>query len=548
MTKVIGKVSATEKNPSTVDEFYFWTDKSQILSPFDIVKVRHCEDSISYGIVKEINHVTDAPSHMTSFISSDFGDTETEIGNMDRLGINYVRARVSSNTRGIYTPVLNGSPVSLCDADDIKRALGLTDADIRNPLVCGYLDMYGGTAERQRIKVSLNSHFVVGPDGAHLNVSGISGLAAKTSYSMFLLRNMQQRATDCAFVLFNVKGRDLLAIDEPNAELTDEDKRIYEELGLDGRPFSNVRYFYPYGKGGRKIQSYAELSDFEKQRQMGKAKTYKFAYENNKENLDLLLAEEDDSTGTMEACVNTVMNGQDGFGDIGNWRTLKEKLDEKSRAGNTAGTKEIAVVSWRKFNRLVKKAITNDVFSKQIFEEQGEVEMGNHMGQNLHAGDVAVVDIANLDAKTQSFVFGSVVKSIYEAKLEGERDDMPQRIVIFVDELNKYASSDVPKNSPILRQILDIAERGRSLGIILFSVEQFRSAIHERVKGNCSTHAYGRTNAVEVSKPDYRYIPKTYQNMITRLSPGEYIISNPALRSLINIKFPRPAYRQFPNG
>ena len=93
-----------------------------------------------------------------------------------------------------------------------------------------------------------------------------------------------------------------------------------------------------------------------------------------------------------------------------------------------------------------------------------------------------------------------------------------------------------------------MSERGRSLGIILFSVEQFRSAIHDRVKGNCATAAYGRTNAIEVSKPDYRYIPKTYQNMMTRLSPGEYIISNPALRSLINVRFPRPTYKQFPNG
>lgn len=36
MLQVIGKVSATEKMPSTIDNFYFWTDKGQILSPFDI--------------------------------------------------------------------------------------------------------------------------------------------------------------------------------------------------------------------------------------------------------------------------------------------------------------------------------------------------------------------------------------------------------------------------------------------------------------------------------------------------------------------------------
>ncbi|NBK26545.1 MAG: hypothetical protein EOM68_31605, partial [Spirochaetia bacterium] len=61
-----------------------------------------------------------------------------------------------------------------------------------------------------------------------------------------------------------------------------------------------------------------------------------------------------------------------------------------------------------------------------------------------------------------------------------------------------------PKSSPILRQILDVTERGRSLGVILFAAEQFRSSIHDRVKGNCSTHAYGRTNSIETSKADYK--------------------------------------------
>lgn len=117
--------------------------------------------------------------------------------------------------------------------------------------------------------------------------------------------------------------------------------------------------------------------------------------------------------------------------------------------------------------------------------------------------------------------------------------------MIFIDELNKYASSDTPKSSPILRQILDIAERGRSLGIILFSAEQFRSAIHNRVTGNCSTHAYGRTNAIEIAKSDYKFVPSVYKNMMTRLKQGEYIVQNPVFTSLLNIKFPKPIYKQY---
>jgi hypothetical protein len=88
------------------------------------------------------------------------------------------------------------------------------------------------------IPVHFNSHFLVGPEGAHLNISGISGLASKTSYAMFLLKAIQDqyieksKGESVAFVLLNVKGRDLLAIDEINEELTSDDKSIYKMLGL----------------------------------------------------------------------------------------------------------------------------------------------------------------------------------------------------------------------------------------------------------------------------------------------------------------------------
>lgn len=552
---MIGKVSATEKNPSTIDEFYFWTDKRQILSPFDIVKVEHECNSITYGVIEEINHVTDSPSHFTSYISSDFGTIEDNVGNMNRLGMNYVKVRVSCNTQNIYTPVLNDRLVSLCDENDIKVALGLSEKDVLNPLVCGYLQMYQGDATI-KVPVILNSHFLLGPDGAHINVSGISGLAAKTSFSMFLLKAIQEKfrtekGETVAFVFFNVKGRDLMAIDEPNTELSEKDKKIYQDLGLSTQPFNNVSYYYPYSKDKviANVQSYAQPEDVKSQIKQSKAKKYKFIYENCVDKIDLLLANEDDSTGTLESCVNYIINRQEPFNSVDSWTTLRDKIDECARTEANGGKKnEIQVTSWRKFKRCVNKAIQNPIFATNLNDTTGEVDLTEEIANSLVAGQVMVIDIARLDDNAQSFVFGSVARAIYDMKLGAERDNIPEKVIMFVDELNKYASNDVPKSSPILQQLLDIAERGRSLGIILFSVEQFRSAIHDRVKGNCATQAYGRTNAIEVSKSDYRYIPKVYQNMMTRLSPGEYIISNPALRSLVNIRFPRPVYKQYPNG
>ena len=189
MKKVIGKVAATEKKPTTIDEFYFWTNKKRILNPFDVVKVQHIEDSVTYGVIEEISHITDSTSYLSNFISSDFGDVLTE-PNMHRIGMNFVKARVLGNNKSIYTPVLDGYKVGLADKNEVLEALGLKN--IKNPLVCGYIEMYRDE-DRITLPVHFNSQFLIGPEGAHLNISGISGLAAKTSYTMFLMKAMQEK-------------------------------------------------------------------------------------------------------------------------------------------------------------------------------------------------------------------------------------------------------------------------------------------------------------------------------------------------------------------
>ena len=555
MAKIIGKVAATEKNPTTIDEFYFWTNKQRILNPFDVVKVEHIEGSISFGIIEEISHITDSASYLSNFISSDFGDVDIQ-PNMHRIGMNFVKAKVLGNDKSIYTPVLDGSKVGLADQAEVLQALGLKD--IKNPLICGYMEMYRAE-DKITLPVHFNSQFLIGPEGAHLNISGISGLAAKTSYTMFLMKAIQEKYlqnTDSddsiAFVMFNVKGRDLLAIDEPNEDLTDEEKIRYTEmLGLSTEPFQNAKYYYPYSDQSKsKTYSYGNNNDIDAQIDTSKGFKYKYVFEDDKLNLDLLFSNIEDSSGTMESIINFIITDQGGFGEITSWSQFINKVGEFTKAGKSGGDKEISVMSWRKFKRVVTKALNNSIFSQRVVPEKNEVRLRESI-RDIQKNDIHVIDIAKLDEDTQAFVFGDVIRAIYELKLgQEDRDEkeIPSKIVIFIDELNKYASKDIPKNSPILKQIIDISERGRSLGIILFSVEQFKSAIHDRVKGNCATHAYGRTNAIEISKADYKYIPSVYKNMITRLDAGEYIIEHPVFRSILNIKFPRPLYKQFPNG
>ncbi len=564
---IIGRVLATEKNPTTIDNFTFWTDPELILNPFDIVKVQHVNNSFSYGVIEDIAHITDAASFLTNFISSDFGDVNAEENTL-RVGMNYVTAKVVCNTENIYIPLQSNAKVMLATAEEINYALGLND--IRNPLVCGYLEMYEGTkgCEKVTLPVNLNSKFIIGPEGAHLNISGISGLASKTSYAMFLLKAIQdsymkkdpqnEDEDSVAFVLFNVKGKDLLAIDqlndfsdERNPEQAQKDTFAkYEKLGLAAEPFKNVQYYYPYSiPKTRHWNTYMTPEEVEDNIKKKKAKKYKYIYKYDKENLDLMFANIDDSTQTMESIISYIMSGQGKFNQVSDWQEFLEAVKEKCSTETSGKDKEIPVASWRKFYRIINKSITdNKIFARDIREDEGETRIGDAL-KYIKKNEVHVIDIAKLSEDKQAYVFGDAIRTIYDLQLgqyAGEEGvNPPSRVVIFIDELNKYASKETPKNSPILRQVLDVAERGRSLGVVLFAAEQFRSAIHDRVTGNCSTHAYGRTNSIEVTKSDYKSIPSVYKTMMTRLKQGEYIIQNPIFRSLLNIKFPKPIYKQF---
>lgn len=558
---LIGRVIATEKYPTTMNSFCFWTDKDLILNPFDVVIVENeSNGSQTFAVIEEISHITDSASFLADFISSDFGDVNVT-SPTHRIGMNYVKASVVGNSKNIFIPVQSNAKVRLASEEEISTALGFDDIRKgKHALICGYLEMYENANEGKKITlpVPVDSRYLIGPEGAHLNISGISGLAAKTSYAMFLLKSIQDKQLrgelkddDVAFVIFNVKGKDLLAIDEENTFDGDERDRelthsIYNMMGITPEPFKNVRYFYPHKKD-TEATSYVDPDLLASQKRQNKAYQYKFIYEDDRENLDLLFADIDDSTQTMDSILNNIISGTDGFDSITSWHKFVDRIEEKTKAG-TSSSKDIPVQSWRKFFRLIRKSIDhNPLFGTKIDEGKKEIRLQTAISR-LEKNSIYVIDIAQLPSDMQGFVFGNVIRDIYNLQLgvvDGVSKNKPSKIVIFMDELNKFASTETPKNSPILRQILDIAERGRSLGVILFGAEQFKSALHSRVSGNSSTFAYGRTNAIELSKGDYKYVPQVYKSMMTRLKQGEYIVQNPIFKSLLQVKFPKPLYKQF---
>lgn len=554
----IGKVTATENKPTTCTTVYFWLHHDVIVRPFDIVRIEHISkrdgtSSHSFALVKELSYITDSAGHLANYVSSDFGDVEAQEINK-RLGTTVAEADVLGNSENIEMPIRDGARVEWAGADEIRKALGVDN--LKKPIPAGYMETSRGDA----ISLDFEARYLVGPEAGHLNISGISGLASKTSYSMFLLNALQQRMeNEVSIILFNVKGPDLLAVDLPSESLTDHQKAEWKRCGLEPRPLDKVTYFYPYAKHQQEVftDSQAPSETIRAQIDAGRAfnyyydvDTFKGGEEGNdtdvgRDKLSLLFSDIDDPQSTMESCIHAL-----GEIDADNWENLRREIDAKTEKGQP-GKKDISVQSWRKFNRLIRTRTDHSLFVEERIQKDRRQRLLVDGIKALRPGNVLVVDIAPLPDYLQCLVFGDVIRTVFDAKLnlysDVDRDDLGT-VVVFADELNKYApSSSGGRDRTLTRWLLEVTERGRSLGVILFGAEQFRSDIHPRVLGNCATNIYGRTNPVELSKaPDYRHLfSQSNKASVTRMRQGEMLLQHSVFHtSLIKARFPFPAYEQ----
>ena len=131
--------------------------------------------------------------------------------------------------------------------------------------------------------------------------------------------------------------------------------------------------------------------------------------------------------------------------------------------------------------------------------------------------------------------------TLRKAFAEKERSGSGKPLLLVVlDELNKYAPRD--GSSPIKEILLDIAERGRSLGIILIGAQQTASEVERRVIANSAMRVVGRLDSAEATREEYRFLPDTVRQRATILKPGTMVVSQPELPVPVVLEFPFPAW------
>lgn len=476
-----------------------------------------------------------------------------------------------------FVPPQPGDRVFHAQDEDLARAL--YQDGMKSQLPAGLL--------RSGQSVALNFDFLNGAQGAHVNISGVSGVATKTSYALFLLYSIfnsdalgAERGNTKA-VIFNVKGEDLFFLDLPNAKLDEKEGKAmaaragrpdrYRALGLPRRPFHDVQFLAPPHPGrGDAVVPHVEqratgvspylwtLREFCTKRLL----PYCFADRDASLNLGFVISSIEEklyrlAAGEPHKPYLTVEDWTEqddlqaielglGFDEMGKTRLVSfeqlvayveyKLLEQHEGAGDprwvgkqNPGTLQAFVRRLRGVQKHLSPLLRGDLSGEQAAKFRPDV---------LRQGvQLSVVDIHQLHPHAQMFVVGVVLRELFDKK---ERSGRKPYVFVVLDELNKYAPRD--GESPIKDVLLDIAERGRSMGIILIGAQQTASEVERRITGNAAIRVVGRLDPAEAERPEYRFLPATYRLRAAILQPGTMILQQPEVPTPVMVTFPFPAY------
>jgi DNA helicase HerA-like ATPase len=539
----VGRVVATELKPSTPHQFHFWTAQESPVGIGAIVRVEE-GNRLVYGVVTDGFAYSDLVSPMHAVIAADADPVAAASEPTTRAEIRlYTAAVLRQVPEEPLQPVPLGSVWLATDADVVQalRMDGYTGHERATGTPVG-LYAAGGLES----PVYLDCDFLLGPEAAHLNITGVSGLATKTSAVEFLLSSIFQtfpaHKGTVAALCFNVKGPDLCFLDQP-ASLSEEDRRQYRRLGLEPEPFRNVRYYAPLKPDGvnlNTLRTHEALSANTEPLVWGLREVLDYAE---------VVLNRDDIDAKADAFIDflaervvgreyqdDLLRGKpflvQSFADLDEFfRRIFDFMEAMGKGSEVWKTHHVATI------RKVRNRLSNiSTRSKGLVTDDGvsnDLPWGKFEDRSVH-----VLDVAGLDPLAQDLVFARVVSKLRE-HLE-RRDLGVDHVVVFVDELNKYAPADGP-DTYVRKMLLDLSERGRYLGLVLFSAQQFRSQVQRRVVGNAGTGIYGRMDPDELATPGYATISPATKIKLATLPKGELMLRHPHFTQPIFVKFPRPA-------
>ena len=553
-TRVMGKVASPPRRESTSEQFHFWVPGDKLVEKTQIVRTDSRvggRDISFYATVDEVYRQS-----RRSSIDQEFDAYDGDPGYVPELatpGVTFATASILRTDPPVFTPPLDQSLVLLGGEEEARLAYGADE--IENPLTVGLIkngaDVIAGPGV-------IDLDYLLGANGGHMNINGVAGRGTKSSYLLFVIRQLLREARRrqrenpssprpmmVVPIILNVKGYDLFHMDKLSNKY-DSEKHLadWEALGVDDpQPFQNVTFYAPQTPRG----SVAEQTGRD-----GRVEPYSWSLADviREDLLQYLFADEDANDPNFGALVldlkehltqeRTLNDGatrrelRRGEGRPETFQGLLDWLD--GPAQDTVGRAHHPG-TWGKLRRRLLRL---------VLDGEGVLRRHDQNGNPLNLGvratrDPIVVDINALTGKPelQRFVVATILRRLIHERT-GTNVQPGLTYLVALDELNRFA----PKGSrdPITRLIETVAAEMRSQGIILLGAQQQASKVSDRVIEMSGIQILGRSGSLELSQPIWRSLSQSARRKAATLSVNEKMVIQDNFREPMHVRVPFPPW------
>jgi DNA helicase HerA-like ATPase len=552
----VGRVLGSEH--TSTQEFRVALNEDDYLQLDDLVVTRtlvpKAGEVRTYGVVTEVQALYEGASYES--------DTHriAEEGILPAAKVRSATVAVTRVDPELWVAADPGEVVHRARGEERRKALYADEMERPLPVGLG----------RDGAPVFVDLDFFDGRKGGHMSVSGISGVATKTSFALFFLRMLTARpdivgegAPNMRVLVFNVKGEDLLWLDRPNRHFDDDARTRWAALGVEPSPFPSVSFWAPPTRkttdavipdtGGRHqgIRPFTWTP-----REFVDEGLIKFLFTDASDARNQLLFIQERVQAQLRRCAVDVegypgavvlrdpgpdrhprglaVTPEPGERLIRDLQSLVDALEEhleetEEHVPSRAWTGGVQAGTVSAFLRRLHAAalrlghLVRDGESRRIDRDTAQV---------------TVVAIQSLHELAQRFVVGALLAETFEDK-ERTGQRLPLSVIV-LDELNKYAPRE--GTSPLKDMLVDIAQRGRSLGVLLVGAQQTASRVAGEVLENAAIRVAGRLDAAEAERAEYGYMLPSTRARARLLKPGTMVVHQPSIPVPLVVEFPFPPW------
>lgn len=554
----LGLVSTASGVEATQSEFYFWADRAAVPESGQIVYAQQTLPANNlgistmtvYAVIERVNRLSGARSVEADMRERDGDASKGRLwprgSGTDRTGTTYAYCRVIGIQPSLLTPLREDTEVFLASETEAGQGYNYPEMQQAGSSLSVGVLLNGGVAIAG--KACLDTRYMLGEFGGHVNVTGKAGTGTKTSFLLNLIKHLMLYAEDATKrgsplylvpIVFNAKGSDLMWIKYPNKDFSAGSFVDYEEAW--SKSYWE-RYATPFGDA--KLYSYPDKGALRQGLPEGTQPyswalrdviewgTWRYLFSGEDRSQDLLMGVLFDAFQQISKRDTETMSGYtldtaiiNNFEELIDW--LNQGVSDDTHYLRTRSHSPMTIEA-------AVRRLRNAITSSSVLLSNQQTGKPPLFAKMRSLGPI-VIDIDGLSVAAQRFVVASIIEYLKTDRRTNAAH--PQVYVLMLDELNQYVGRS--NHDEIARLFEHVAAQLRSQGILLFGAQQKASDVNELVFENCATKVLGNTGSGEIGQAIWaRELSEDARSRALQLSKDEKLVLQDGFRYPMALKFP----------